>query len=79
MFMNSYLIAILSGVFIYLVMILDAKYIEQTKETKSVSLKIPLLVTFLVWIVCTFHESQIVEKVPTINALRQDIYVDRFN
>jgi hypothetical protein len=77
--MNSYLIAILSGVFIYLVMILDAKYIEQTKETKSVSLKIPLLVTFLVWIVCTFHESQIVEKVPTINALRQDIYVDRFN
>jgi hypothetical protein len=76
--MNSYLIAILSGVFIYLVMILDAKYIEQTKETKPVSLKIPLLVTFLVWIICIFHESQIVEKVPTINALKQNIYVDRF-
>ena len=76
--MNSYLIAILSGVFIYLVMILDSKYIEQSKDSKPVSLKIPLLVTLLVWIVCTFHESQIIEKVPTINALRQDIYVDRF-
>ena len=78
MFMNSYLIAILSGVFIYLIMILDAKYIEQTKETKTVSVKIPLLVTLLVWIVCTFHKTQIVEKVPTLNALRQDIYIDRF-
>jgi hypothetical protein len=76
--MNSYLIAILSGVFIYLIMILDAKYIEQTKDSKPVSFKIPLLVTMLVWIVCTFNETQIVEKVPTINALRQDIYVDRF-
>lgn len=76
--MNSYLIAILSGVLIYLIMILDARYIEQTKESKPVSLKIPLLVTGLVWIICTFHESQIVEKVPTINALKQDIYIDRF-
>lgn len=78
MFMNSYLIAILSGVFIYLIMILDAKYIEQTKDTKPISLKIPILVTILVWIVCTFNETQIIEKVPTINALRQDIFVDRF-
>lgn len=76
--MNSYLIAILSGVLIYLIMILDAKYIEQNKDSKPVSFKIPLLVTMLVWIVCTFNETQIVEKVPTINALRQDIYVDRF-
>jgi hypothetical protein len=76
--MNSYLIAILSGVFIYLIMILDAKYIEQTKDSKPVSFKIPLLVTMLVWIICTFHETQIAEKVPTINALRQDIFVDRF-
>jgi len=59
-------------------MILDSKYIEQTKDSKPVSFKIPLLVTVLVWIVCTFHETQIAEKVPTINALRQDIYVDRF-
>lgn len=76
--MNSYLISILSGVFIYLIMILDARYIEQTKDSKPVSLKIPLLVTVLVWIVCTFHESQIIEKIPTINALKQDIFVDRF-
>jgi hypothetical protein len=76
--MNSYLIAILSGVFIYLIMILDSKYIEQTKDSKPISFKIPILVTVLVWVVCTFHETQITEKIPTINALRQDIYVDRF-
>ena len=78
MFMNSYLIAILCGVFIYLIMILDAKYIEQTKEYKPISFKIPLLVTMLVWIVCTFNESQISGKIPTLNALKQDIFTDRF-
>lgn len=78
MFINSYLIAILAGAFIYLVMLFDAKYIEQTSDNKPVSFKIPLLVTLLVWIICIFHENQVVEKVPTINALKQDIYIDRF-
>ncbi len=49
MFLNSYLIALLSGIFVYLIMILDAKYIEQVKDDKPVSPKIPLLVTLIVW------------------------------
>jgi hypothetical protein len=78
MFLNSYLIAILSGVLIYLIMIFDAKYIEQTKEEKPVSPKIPLLVTLLVWVICTFQETQVIKKVPIINAINQDILVEPF-
>jgi hypothetical protein len=77
MFFNSYLIAILSGFFIYLVMLLDAKYIEQS-GTEKISFKMPLLVTLLVWTICTFHETQIIENIPSMNALKQNIFVDRF-
>ncbi len=77
MYFNSYLIAILSGFFIYLVMLLDAKYIEKT-STEKISFKLPLLVALLVWIVCTFHETQIIEKIPNINALKQNIFIDKF-
>jgi hypothetical protein len=78
MFLNSYLIALLSGIFVYLIMILDAKYIEQIKDDKPVSPKIPLLVTLIVWIICTFQENQVVKKMPVINAINQDILVDPF-
>ena len=78
MFLNSYLIAILSGILIYLIMILDAKYIEQVKDNKPISPKIPLLVTLIVWIICTFQETQVVKKVPVINAINQDILIDPF-
>jgi hypothetical protein len=76
MFLNSYLIAILTGILIYLIMILDSKYIEQ--DNKQVSPKIPLLVTLIVWIICTFQENQVVKKVPVINAINQDILVEPF-
>ena len=78
MFLNSYLIAILSGILIYLIMILDAKYIEQVKDNKPISPKIPLLVTLIVWIICTFQETQVIKKVPVINAINQDILIDPF-
>jgi hypothetical protein len=76
MFLNSYLIAILTGILIYLIMILDSKYIEQ--DNKQVSPKIPLLVTLIVWIICTFQENQVVKKMPVINAINQDILVEPF-
>ena len=78
MFFNSYLIAILSGIIIYLIMILDAKYIEQVKDNKPISPKIPLLVTLIVWIICTFQETQVVKKVPMINAINQNILIEPF-
>ena len=78
MFLNSYLIAILSGILIYLIMILDAKYIEQVKDNKPISPKIPLLVTLIVWIICTFQETQVVKKLPMINAINQDILIEPF-
>jgi hypothetical protein len=78
MFLNSYLIAILTGIFLYLIMIIDAKYIERVKDDKPISPKIPLLVTLIVWIICTFQETQVVKKMPVINAINQDILVDPF-
>jgi hypothetical protein len=78
MFINSYLIAILSGVFIYLMMVLDSKYIDPSKDNKQVSPKIPLLVTLLVWIICVFQENQVIKQMPIINAINQDILVDPF-
>ena len=78
MFFNSYLIAILSGIIIYLIMILDAKYIEQVKDNKPISPKIPLLVTLIVWIICTFQETQVVKKIPMINAINQNILIEPF-
>ena len=78
MFFNSYLIAILSGIIIYLIMILDAKYIEQVKDNKPISPKIPLLVTLIVWIICTFQETQVVKKLPMINAINQNILIEPF-
>lgn len=76
MFLNPYLISIFAGFFIYIIMIIDAKYIE--KDNKIVSPKIPLLVTLIVWLICTFQENQVVKELPVINAINQDILVDPF-
>jgi hypothetical protein len=73
MFINSYLIAVFSGVLIYLVMIIDSKYIEPNKCNEQLSPKIPLLVTLLVWIICTFQENEVIKQVPIINAINQEI------
>jgi hypothetical protein len=78
MFFNSYLIAILLGAFVYLIMIIDSKYIEPKKYKDNVSPKIPLLVTLLIWIICTFQENNIIKKVPVINAINQQILTDPF-
>jgi hypothetical protein len=55
MSLSSYLIALFSGVLLYLVMILDAKYIEP--NDKQISPKIPLFVTLLVWMICVFYKT----------------------
>ena len=78
MFINSYLIAVFSGVLIYLIMLIDSKYIEPTKCNEQVSPKIPLFVTLLVWIICTFQENEVVKKVPIINAMNQEILMMPF-
>ena len=59
-------------------MIFDAKYIEQVKDDKPVSPKIALFVTLLVWLICTFQETQVIKKVPIINAINQEILVEPF-
>lgn len=76
MFLNPYLISIFAGFVVYIIMIIDAKYIE--KDNKIVSPKIPLLVTLIVWLICTFQENQVVKELPVINAINQDILVDPF-
>jgi hypothetical protein len=78
MFFNPYLISILAGILIYVIMLLDARYIEKTKDNKPVSFKIPLLVTLIVWLICTFQENQVIKQVPVINAINQDILVEPF-
>ena len=55
MSINSYLIAIFAGVLVYLVMMIDNKYIEPTD--RQVSPKVPLFVTLLVWFICIFSNS----------------------
>lgn len=52
--MKSYLLAVLAGVIVYLVMLLDSKYIEKTTDKNFISPKLPLLVTLIVWLICTF-------------------------
>lgn len=79
MFINSYLIAIFSGVLIYLIMLIDSKYIEPTKCNEQISPKIPLLVSLLVWIICTFHENEVIKNVPMINGINQDILMVPYN
>ena len=51
--LSSYLIALLSGVVLYLIMVMDAKYIDPTD--KPISPKIPLLVTLMIWMICMFY------------------------
>jgi hypothetical protein len=78
MFINSYLIAFFSGIFIYLIMVIDSIYIEPLPNNKTVSPKIPLLVTLLVWIICSFQEKNIISNLPSINALNQEIFLDPY-
>ena len=56
MTLNSYLIPLFIGVLVYLIMILDAKYIEP--HDRPISPKIPLVVTLLVWLVCNFYKGE---------------------
>lgn len=67
--LSSYLIALLSGVVLYLIMVLDAKYIEPTD--KQISPKLPLLVTLMVWLICMFYipgrVSTVVKPVTNLN------------
>lgn len=78
MFLNSYLIAILSGTFIYLIMLFDSKYIDPNKCNETISPKLPLLVTLMVWLICIFQENQVITKIPIINAINQHISIDPF-
>jgi hypothetical protein len=55
MSLSSYLVALFSGVLLYLVLVLDAKYIEP--NDKPISPKIPLFVTLMVWMICVFYKS----------------------
>lgn len=64
MIFDTYLIAILSGLVLYLVMILDAKYIDTSKGDEPISPKIPLFVTLMVWIICTFRDSPSIQPMP---------------
>lgn len=61
--LSSYLIALLSGVVLYLIMVLDAKYIEPSD--KQISPKIPLSVTLMVWLICVFYKPNSVPIIKT--------------
>lgn len=50
--LNSYLIALLFGILIYVAMIFDSIFIEVTD--KPVSPKIPLLVMLILWLFCEY-------------------------
>lgn len=58
-FLNSYLIAIISGLIVYIALYIDGKYIEPV-EKENISIRIPLLVSLIVWIVCTFFTKPLV-------------------
>lgn len=50
--MNSYLLSIMVGLLVYLMMLVDARWIEP--NNKPISPKIPLFVVLLLWILCEF-------------------------
>ena len=77
MFINSYLIAFLSGVLIYLIMIIDSIYIEPVKPKKPVSPKLPLLVMLMVWVICIFQEKNHISKI-TSSPINQEIFLDPY-
>jgi len=54
-------------------MLIDSKYIEPNKCNEHISPKIPLLVSLLVWIICTFQENEIIKHVPIFNTINQEI------
>lgn len=59
--LSSYLVALFSGALLYLVMLLDAKYIEPSD--KPISPKLPLFVILMVWLICVFYKSSSVVPV----------------
>lgn len=59
--MDSYFIAILIGILTYFAMVIDA-YVNKNK-INSVSPKIPLFVTILVWVVCEFFIKEPVKPI----------------
>lgn len=69
--LSSYLVALFSGVLLYLVMLLDAKYIEPSD--KQISPKLPLFVTLMVWLICVFYKTG-----ATIPVSKQGILVGGF-
>ena len=63
MSLSSYLIALFTGVLLYLVMLLDCKFIEP--NNRVISPKIPLFVTLMVWLICVFYKSDgVIAHVP---------------
>ena len=71
--MDSYFIAILIGILTYCAMAVDA-YINKV-SIKSVSFKIPLFVTLLVWVICEFFIKQQPKPViPTAQIMQRGFY-----
>ena len=69
--LSSYLVAFFSGVLLYLVMILDSKYIEPSD--KQISPKLPLFVTLMVWLICVFYKAT-----PSIPVSKQTLLTGGF-
>jgi hypothetical protein len=55
---RTYLIAVLAGLIMYLVLFIDAKFIDTSKNENNISPKIPLFVTLMVWVICAFVGSE---------------------
>ena len=64
MIFSSYLIALFAGLFLYFIMVMDAKYIEP--NNKPISPKLPLVVTLMVWAICAFYKGEQMTTRPPI-------------
>jgi hypothetical protein len=64
MIFSSYLIALFGGLFLYFVMVMDAKYIDP--NSKPISPKLPLVVTLMIWLICTFYQGESISIKPQI-------------
>jgi hypothetical protein len=77
MIINYYLYSIISGLVIFVIMLINTKYIEKDK-IKYINFIIPIITTIIILSLCFMIENKITILYPSYNALNQEILTEPF-
>jgi uncharacterized membrane protein len=75
-----YLYAIIAGIFMFILLELDKKFIRNNSEESEYysSLRIATIVTLIIWAICAYQENNFIENVPILKLHSQKILTGEF-